>query len=437
MSYFYGFGQALSQGFVNSFLENQAKLSGAFADLIEGFNTEISSKYSLTDVESFFKRMAPEMGKIAQNASIAFSQNFDFEEIAKNFPKEKLAKLIQEISRPITDSLALVLSGSLKTVIWQTTPPIILALTALTGSALTITYLYQKAVYNLSRPSLAQVERNVHLLTPVIDFASSLIFSKCDYPKPHNAPEVEKQIEGIIENIKQITHHEGDMENLLLFGPSGTGKTLIAQTIMRQVGISYIEMSGADLAQHIQRGEHVSQLNRLLDRAESKPTILFIDEAEALVLDREKIQRPQQLELMDALLKRTGGANKNLMLILTTNRREDVDPAILSRMDHEIKIDLPQKEARSKILEEMIQKRCTTEQQTFFSDSGLIEAIARQTTGFSCRDISQMMNIIFNRISIYGSSWLTRENVLSAATQYRQQKNIADTRSCFAWAFGR
>lgn len=181
-------------------------------------------------------------------------------------------------------------------------------------------------------------------------------FVKSD--QPIFEPSVKAQIDDITSATLNIRKHGGYFENLLLYGPGGTGKTMISKYIARNSNLNYIIMSGGDLAQHIKRGEHVTELNKLFDDANNSmgSTVLFIDEAEALCKDRGKISDNEHMELISAFLSQTGEQSKKIMVILATNRIEDIDPAVLSRMDHKVSIEPPKKAEREKIISLNISK---------------------------------------------------------------------------------
>ena len=96
-------------------------------------------------------------------------------------------------------------------------------------------------------------------------------------PKPIFKEEIQKQIDRIQNNTRNVCKNKGTFTNLLLYGPPGTGKTMVSREIAMSAGMNYIMMSGGDLAQYIKRGEHVSEFNRLFNRVKgsSKPTIIF------------------------------------------------------------------------------------------------------------------------------------------------------------------
>ena len=204
--------------------------------------------------------------------------------------------------------------------------------------------------------------------------------------------------------------------HLLLHGPPGTGKTLIARTLAASSGLDYAIMSGGDVGP---LGEDaVNQLHRLFQWAgkSKKGLMLFIDEAEAFLNARahsggeDSIHRRHAL---NALLYQTGSQSHSFMLVLATNRPEDLDSAVLDRMDASVLVDIPGPVERARLVRLYMQEHCITPAEAinvgwkrfvpFLRSSGdqcfvdkkcytdeLLSEITAQTTGFSGREIAKL-----------------------------------------------
>ena len=243
-------------------------------------------------------------------------------------------------------------------------------------------------------------------------------------------PIFEEQVKAQIDDIASAAYNQkrngGYLENLLLYGPGGTGKTMISKYIAKNSGLNYIIMSGGDLAQYIKRGEHVTELNKLFDSANNStgPTVIFIDEAESLCRDRDYIKDSEHMELINAFLNHTGEQSKKVMLILATNRLEDIDPAVLTRMDHKINIKPPEKQERQKILALYAPKFFSSKEVgQFFSDKQL-EKIADQTAGFTGRDLFKMLNSLANKKSGSKENKLTSQMVRDIVERFVEQNKL-------------
>ncbi len=216
--------------------------------------------------------------------------------------------------------------------------------------------------------------------------------------KPIFSAQLQSRVDEITSSLSNLKKHGGFLPNILLYGPGGTGKTMIAKYIARNSGTNYVMMSGGDLAQFIRKGQHVTKLNELMEwiNKQHEPTVLFIDECEALCKNRSRVTRPEDLELVNAFLNHTGEASKKLMLIMATNDK-DLDPAVLSRCDYKLPVLPPAKPERIKILNKYAQVFFSSwEIRTFFNEQK-IDAIADKTEGLTGRALFKMLNAINNK----------------------------------------
>ncbi len=242
-------------------------------------------------------------------------------------------------------------------------------------------------------------------------------------------PETSETLKNITKTAQNISKHNGFLQNVLLYGPGGTGKTMISKLIADRSGFNYVMMSGGDLAQYIQRGEHVTELNKLFAniRNSSLPTVLFIDEAESLCRDRGKLIRQEAIELLNAFLNHTGEPEKKLMLILATNRPEDIDPAVLSRMDYKLPIRPPGPEERKKILTQYVPQFFSKQEINTFFRSEDIEELARRTEGMTGRALFKLLNAIAGTKQASDDNQLSRERIEKTIRIFLEQdKELAE-----------
>jgi transitional endoplasmic reticulum ATPase len=142
---------------------------------------------------------------------------------------------------------------------------------------------------------------------------------------------------------------------VLLHGPPGTGKTVIARTIAHETDARFFTISGPEVI-HKFYGQSEAHLRRILEEAAKKgPSIVFLDELDAIaprrenvVGDVEKRVVAQLLALMDGLTQR-----QNVIVIGATNIPNALDPALRrpGRFDREISIPIPDRHGRREILE--------------------------------------------------------------------------------------
>ncbi|HSX11265.1 MAG TPA: ATP-binding protein [Chlamydiales bacterium] len=197
---------------------------------------------------------------------------------------------------------------------------------------------------------------------------------------------------------------KGYFQNVLLYGPPGTGKTMVSKWIASNSKMNYIIMSGGDLLKTMstnstptgsQAGAAVATLQKLIEHAKnlSSPTVVFIDEAEACFGRRDMPNKSQELiSLLNAFLELTGQPTSKMMLILATNRPNDIDQAVRSRMDCKLYIGAPEVAERKNIIERNLPILISSSGDRLLFTKNIIDHIAKQTEGFSGRDIFKLIN---------------------------------------------
>ena len=143
-------------------------------------------------------------------------------------------------------------------------------------------------------------------------------------------------------------------KGVLLYGPPGVGKTLLAKALANEVGAYFIAINGPEIMSKFY-GESEQRLREIFEEArKNAPAIIFIDEIDAIAPKREEVVGEvekrvvaQLLTLMDGLAERG-----RVIVIGATNRPDAVDPALRrpGRFDREIEIPPPDKKARREIL---------------------------------------------------------------------------------------
>ena len=146
-------------------------------------------------------------------------------------------------------------------------------------------------------------------------------------------------------------------KGVLLFGPPGTGKTLIARAVAHETSAHFIHVNGPEIIDKLY-GQSEAQLRGIFDEARRKaPSIIFIDEIDAIAPKREDMSGDRQVErrvvaqllaIMDGLESRG-----NVMVIAATNIPNTLDPALRrpGRFDREIEIGVPDRDGRRDVLD--------------------------------------------------------------------------------------
>ena len=178
----------------------------------------------------------------------------------------------------------------------------------------------------------------------------------------------------------------------LLVGPPGTGKTLLARAVAGEAGVPFFSISGSDFVEMFV-GVGASRVRDLFAQAkEAAPSIIFIDEIDAVGRQRGAGLgggHDEREQTLNQLLVEMDGFEKNdsVVLIAATNRVDILDPALLrpGRFDRQITVDAPDVKGREKILSVHAKdKPCG-------SDVDL-KKIAQLTPGFTGADLMNLMN---------------------------------------------
>ncbi|KAJ1344874.1 hypothetical protein BSLG_000389 [Batrachochytrium salamandrivorans] len=152
---------------------------------------------------------------------------------------------------------------------------------------------------------------------------------------------------------------------VLLFGPPGTGKTLIARTVANETKAHVITVNGSEVISRYY-GEAESKLSTIFQEASEKsPSIIFLDEIDALCPKRDEGASEVQQRIVAALLTLMDGTNQDInngdhqpriIVIGATNRPNAIDDALRrpGRFDHEIEIGIPSGDDRFKILQAIL-----------------------------------------------------------------------------------
>ncbi|KAI7824493.1 26S protease regulatory subunit 6A-like protein [Kickxella alabastrina] len=177
---------------------------------------------------------------------------------------------------------------------------------------------------------------------------------------------LDKQVEELVEAIVLPMTHAERFKNLgikppkgvLMYGPPGTGKTLLARACAAQTQSTYLKLAGPQLVQMF-IGDGSKMVRDAFALAKEKaPTIIFIDELDAVGtkrFDSEKSgDREVQRTMLELLNQLDGfGSDDRIKVIAATNRIDILDPALLrsGRLDRKIEFPLPNEEARSRIIQ--------------------------------------------------------------------------------------
>ncbi|MEM7823971.1 MAG: CDC48 family AAA ATPase [Candidatus Aenigmatarchaeota archaeon] len=144
-------------------------------------------------------------------------------------------------------------------------------------------------------------------------------------------------------------------KGVLLHGPPGCGKTLIAKAVANEAGANFISLAGPEIFSKWY-GQTEENLRKVFEEAEKNaPSIIFIDEIDAIAPKREEVTGEVERRTVSQLLTLMDGlkARGKIIVIAATNRPNALDPALrrTGRFDREIEIPVPDKKGRLEILQ--------------------------------------------------------------------------------------
>lgn len=210
------------------------------------------------------------------------------------------------------------------------------------------------------------------------------------------ADEAKAELQEVVEFLKFpdrfLTLGARIPKGVLLVGPPGTGKTLLARAVAGEAGVPFFSISGSEFVEMFV-GVGASRVRDLFDQAKrNSPCIVFVDEIDAVGRHRGAGLgggHDEREQTLNQILVEMDGFDTNVNVIVTaaTNRPDILDPALLrpGRFDRRVTLDNPDIRGRTEILKVHSKGKP-------LSDEIDMEAIAKQTPGFSGADLANLVN---------------------------------------------
>ncbi len=238
-------------------------------------------------------------------------------------------------------------------------------------------------IFNIGKSKAKVFDENTKVRTSFKDVAGL-----------EGAKEEVQEIVDFLKNPGKYTALGGKIpKGALLVGPPGTGKTLLAKAVAGEAGVPFFSLSGSDFVEMFV-GVGASRVRDLFKQAAAKsPSIIFIDEIDAIGRARGKNSitggNDERENTLNQLLTEMDGfgTDVNVIVVAATNRADVLDKALMraGRFDRQIYVDLPDKNERRQIFDVHVKPL------KLAKDVDL-DFLSKQTPGFSGADIANVCN---------------------------------------------
>ena len=205
--------------------------------------------------------------------------------------------------------------------------------------------------------------------------------------------EVKEKLNDVIDQFKNIEKYKAwnikPIRGILLYGPSGTGKSFISEAFANEIDAKFFPLSSADIMSKY-LGESGKAIRTKFEEARKHPlSIIYIDEVDSIAAKRDghENNKERNATLNELLVQMASPMNENIVMVFATNMLDLLDPAFLrsGRCDFKIEVPLPDFECRKGILELNSKNRPLADDVDF-------DKIARNMSGMNCADMSQVAN---------------------------------------------
>jgi ATP-dependent metalloprotease FtsH len=223
------------------------------------------------------------------------------------------------------------------------------------------------------------------------DFSIKMTKSDVTFKDVAGIDEVKEELEEIVDFLKNPSKYERFgiklPKGVLLVGPPGVGKTLIAKAVAGEAGVPFFYQSGAGFVQ-MYVGVGAKRVKDLFNKAKtSSPAIIFIDEIDAIGKARGALRNDEREATLNQLLTEMDGFEKSegVVVIAATNKIELLDDALLraGRFDRRVYVELPGLKEREEILKVYLKDKP-------YSDD--VTELAKMSVGFNGASLASFVN---------------------------------------------
>jgi len=235
--------------------------------------------------------------------------------------------------------------------------------------------------------------------------------------------EAKKELEEIVDFLKHPEKYKKvgarTPKGVILVGPAGTGKTLLAKAVAGEASVPFFSIAGSEFMEMLV-GIGAARVRDLFGQAKkNSPSIIFIDEIDAIGRARASGVMPahdEREQTLNQILVEMDGftPNEQVVVIAATNRGDLLDSALLrpGRFDRRVIVDYPDVEGRKAIIAIHSRNKVAGQNVDW-------EKVAKRTVGFSGADIENMMNEAAIKAARDNRDKVTMEDIEEAATRVK------------------
>jgi len=247
--------------------------------------------------------------------------------------------------------------------------------------------------------------------------------SKITFKDVAGVEEAKRELEEVVDFLKKPEKYRKlgarPPKGVILVGPAGTGKTLLAKAVAGEASVPFFSIAGSEFMEMLV-GIGAARARDLFATAkQNAPAIIFIDEIDAIGRARSRgvmSSHDEREQTLNQILVEMDGftPNEQVIVIAATNRGDLLDSALLrpGRFDRRILVDYPDLEGRIEIIKIHAQNKPV-------ADSVNWQRVARRTVGFSGADIENMLNEAAITAAREGRSQVIMNDIEDAATKVK------------------
>ncbi len=247
--------------------------------------------------------------------------------------------------------------------------------------------------------------------------------SKITFKDVAGVEEAKKELEEVVDFLKNPGKYRKlgarPPKGVMLVGPAGTGKTLLAKAVAGEASVPFFSIAGSEFMEMLVGIGAARARDLFANAKQNAPAIIFIDEIDAIGRARSTgvmSSHDEREQTLNQILVEMDGftPNEQVVVIAATNRGDLLDPALLrpGRFDRRILVDYPDVEGRASIISIHARNKPV-------ADDVKWERVAKRTVGFSGADIENMLNEAAITAARHNRDKINMEDIEEAATKVK------------------